>query len=213
MPTPFVEEIEANGLSRVQPYARLRAETADTASIDLGYARGPLEASASLFASNIDGAVQLRQLSADRITLANAEELTRTRGAELLLRYRWQAVTLTGTKVETIRYYERIGLLPKPPRTSGNYRDYGQVELGRLSFVRRARDLGFSLDQVRALLGLSDDRSRDCAEIDRIAEAHLREVDRKLADLAALRRELKAVIDSCEGGCAADCRIIEALAP
>jgi DNA-binding transcriptional MerR regulator len=98
----------------------------------------------------------------------------------------------TATKVETIRYYERIGLLPKPPRTSGNYRDYGQAELGRLSFIRRARDLGFSLDQVRALLGLSDDRSRDCA---------------------ALRRELRAVIDSCDGGLVADCRIIEALGP
>jgi Cu(I)-responsive transcriptional regulator len=119
----------------------------------------------------------------------------------------------TGTKAETIRYYERIGLLPKPPRTSGNYRDYGQSELGRLSFIRRARDLGFSLDQVRALLKLSDDRNRDCAGIDRIAEAHLQEVDRKLADLAALRRELKAVIDSCDGGTVAECRIIEALGP
>ncbi|WP_213979030.1 helix-turn-helix domain-containing protein [Sphingomonas sp. dw_22] len=119
----------------------------------------------------------------------------------------------TNTKVETVRYYERIGLLPKPPRTGGNYRDYGQAELGRLSFIRRARDLGFSLDQVRALLKLSDDRSGDCAGIDRIAKAHLVEVDRKLADLAALRRELNAVIDSCEGGSVADCRIIEALGP
>jgi Cu(I)-responsive transcriptional regulator len=119
----------------------------------------------------------------------------------------------TATKVETIRYYERIGLLPKPPRTSGNYRDYGQAELGRLSFIRRARDLGFSLDQVRALLGLSDDRSRDCAGVDRIATAHLAEVDRKIADLTALRRELRAVIDSCDGGLVADCRIIEALGP
>lgn len=119
----------------------------------------------------------------------------------------------TSTKVETIRYYERIGLLPQPPRTSGNYRDYGQAELGRLSFIRRARDLGFSLDQVRALLRLSDDRSRDCAAVDRIAEAHLVEIDRKLADLTALRRSLKAVIDSCAGGIVADCRIIEALGP
>src|SRR3546814_1987979 len=119
----------------------------------------------------------------------------------------------TNTKVETIRYYERIGLLPKPRRTAGNYRDYGSAELGRLSFIRRARDLGFSLDQVRALLRLSDDRSCDCADIDRIAEAHLHEVDRKLADLAALRRELKAVIVSCTGGIVADCRIIEALGP
>jgi Cu(I)-responsive transcriptional regulator len=119
----------------------------------------------------------------------------------------------TNTKVETVRYYERIGLLPKPPRTTGNYRDYGEAELGRLSFIRRARDLGFSLDQVRALLGLSDDRSCDCAGIDRIANEHLREVDRKISDLTALRRELKAVIDSSDGGTVADCRIIEALAP
>ena len=119
----------------------------------------------------------------------------------------------TNTKVETVRYYERIGLLPKPPRTSGNYRNYGEAELGRLSFVRRARDLGFSLDQVRALLSLSDDRNCDCAGIDRIANEHLGEVDRKIADLKALRRELKAVIVSCDGGTIAECRIIEALAP
>jgi len=119
----------------------------------------------------------------------------------------------TNTKVETVRYYERIGLLPKPVRSSGNYRTYGAAELGRLSFIRRTRDLGFSLDQVRALLGLSDDRTCDCAGIDRIANEHLREVDRKLADLSALRRELKAVIESCDGGTVAECRIIEALAP
>ena len=119
----------------------------------------------------------------------------------------------TNTKVETVRYYERIGLLPKPPRSTGNYRTYGAAELNQLSFIRRARDLGFSLDQVRALLSLSDDRTCDCAGIDHIAKEHLREVDRKLADLTALRRELKAVIDSCDGGTVAECRIIEALAP
>lgn len=119
----------------------------------------------------------------------------------------------TNTKVETVRYYERIGLLPKPPRTSGNYRNYGEAELGRLSFIRRARDLGFSLDQVRALLSLYDDRNCDCAGIDRIANEHLGEVNRKIADLKALRRELKAVIDSCDGGTIAECRIVEALAP
>lgn len=119
----------------------------------------------------------------------------------------------TGTKIETIRYYERISLLPKPARTSGNYRDYGAAELGRLSFIRRARDLGFSLDQVRALLALSDDRQRDCATVDGIAAEHLREVDRKITDLVALRRELKAVIESCNGGTVATCRIIEVLGP
>lgn len=119
----------------------------------------------------------------------------------------------TDTKVETIRWYEKQGLILSPERTSGNYRAYGKAALARLSFIRRARDLGFSLDQVRALLRLSDDRTCDCAGIDRIATDHLREVDRKLTDLSALRRELKAVIDSCDGGTVAECRIIEALGP
>jgi len=82
-----------------------------------------------------------------------------------------------------------------------------------LSFIRRARDLGFSIEQVRALLDLSDDKARDCATIDSIAREHLREVDRKVADLTALRRELSSVIASCGGGTVAECRIIEALGP
>jgi iron complex outermembrane receptor protein len=98
-PTPFIEETEANGLSRVAPYSGLDAEVADTASIDFGYARGAIEANVSLFASNIDHAVQLREVAADRVTLVNADGLTRTRGAEVLLRYRWQAFTLTGSYV------------------------------------------------------------------------------------------------------------------
>lgn len=119
----------------------------------------------------------------------------------------------TATKVETIRYYEQTGLLPAPARTLANYRSYGSDHLARLSFIRRARDLGFSIEQVRALLDLSDDRTRDCATVDNIANEHLREVDRKIADLTALRRELSAVIASCDGGTVAECRIIEALAP
>ncbi|GFM28052.1 helix-turn-helix domain-containing protein [Novosphingobium sp. PY1] len=119
----------------------------------------------------------------------------------------------TSTNVETIRYYERIGLLAKPERTSGNYRSYGKAELGRLSFIRRARDLGFPLDRVRALLSLSDDRTRDCAMVDALARDHLAEVERKIADLTALRSELSALLDTCDGGTVGDCRIIEALAP
>lgn len=120
---------------------------------------------------------------------------------------------LTGTKVETVRYYERIGLLAAPERTAGNYRAYGPEHLARLSFIRRSRDLGFSLDQVRALLDLSDDRDRSCEAIDAIAKEHLAEVDRKIADLRALRRELGSMIDQCRCGTVADCRIIEALSP
>ena len=120
---------------------------------------------------------------------------------------------LTGTKVETIRYYERIGLLAAPKRTAGNYRAYGPEHLKRLSFIRRSRDLGFSLDQVRALLDLSDDRDRPCEAVDIIAKTHLAEVDRKIADLRALRRELNGMITRCRCGTVADCRIIDALSP
>jgi Cu(I)-responsive transcriptional regulator len=119
----------------------------------------------------------------------------------------------TGTKVETIRYYERIGLLPPPARTGGNYRAYARSHLDRLSFVRRGRDLGFSLAEVRELLRLSDDRERSCNEIDQIARGHLAEVERKLADLTMLRGELRQLIDQCQHGTVAECRIIEALAP
>ncbi|MBY8825684.1 MerR family transcriptional regulator [Sphingomonas colocasiae] len=119
----------------------------------------------------------------------------------------------TGTKVETIRFYEKSGLLAAPGRTSGNYRAYGADHLARLSFIRRARDLGFSLDQVRALLDLSDDRARPCGAVDEIARAQLVSVDRKIADLTALRRELSSLIDQCGRGTIADCRIIDALAP
>src|ERR1700722_12802643 len=104
----------------------------------------------------------------------------------------------TGTRVEPIRYYERIGLLPEPAAAGGNYRAYARRHLERLSFIRRGRDLGFSLDEVRELLRLSDDRTQSCAEVDRIARLHLDEVERKLADLTALRVELRQLIDQCQ---------------
>ena len=119
----------------------------------------------------------------------------------------------TGTKVETIRFYERSGLLPAPARTAGNYRVYGSAHLSRLSFIRRARDLGFSLDQVRALLALADDRTRPCAAVDAIARDHRAEVERKLRDLQAMKAELDRVIDQCTCGTVAECRIIDTLSP
>lgn len=119
----------------------------------------------------------------------------------------------TGTKVETIRFYEKTGLLPAPARTAGNYRAYGPEHLNRLSFIRRSRDLGFSLDQVRALLDLADERDRSCEAIDAIAKEHLTQVDRKIADLQALRRELDSMINQCSCGTVAECRIIETLSP
>ena len=112
----------------------------------------------------------------------------------------------TGTKVETIRYYE-------PARTAGNYRVYSDEHFQRLSFIRRARHLGFSIEQIRDLLGLSDQRDRPCEAVDAIAREHLAAVDRKIADLQALRRELDSLISQCGCGTIADCRIIEALSP
>lgn len=119
----------------------------------------------------------------------------------------------TGTVAETIRFYEKVGLLPEPGRTSGNYRAYDASHLRRLSFIRRARDLGFSLDQVRELLSLADDRGRPCDAVDGLARQHLAEVDRKIEDLAALRRELGNLVNQCGHGSISDCRIIEALGP
>lgn len=119
----------------------------------------------------------------------------------------------TGTKVETVRYYERAGLIAPPARTDGNYRSYRSEDLERLRFIRRTRDLGFSLDEVRALLDMAEQRDRDCATVDEMATRHLEEIDRKIADLTALRRELAGVISSCAGGTMAECRILEAFAP
>ena len=119
----------------------------------------------------------------------------------------------TATKVETVRYYESIGLLTPPARTSANYRVYGSAHLSRLSFIRRARDLGFTLEAVRELLTLSDDRSQSCQAVDSIARAHLTEVERKIGDLKALRSELDRVVGACRHGTVAECKIIETLAP
>jgi len=119
----------------------------------------------------------------------------------------------TGTKVETIRFYEKIGLLATPARTNGNYRDYSTGQLARLSFIRRARDLGFTLDQVRALLTLADDRDQSCSAVDAVAREHLDHIDQKIADLSALRHELGDLVSQCTQGAISECRIIEALGP
>jgi Cu(I)-responsive transcriptional regulator len=120
----------------------------------------------------------------------------------------------TGTKVVTIRYYERIGLLPPPERTGGNYRAYEPMHLDRLRFIRRSRGLGFTLDQIRELLRLSSQEGKACVEVDRIAAAHLAETEEKIVDLTRLAARLRRIISRCKGGgVIADCRIIEALSP
>ena len=117
----------------------------------------------------------------------------------------------TGTNIETIRYYERIGLLPAPGRTAANYRSYGDAHRARLAFVRHSRDLGFTIEEIRSLLDLSDNPTRECDEADRIATRHLEQVQEKIAQLSLLRDELARIIGRCRGGIAADCRVIEAL--
>lgn len=124
-----------------------------------------------------------------------------------------ELASATATKVETVRYYEKIGLLALPARTSANYRAYGNEHLARLSFIRRARDLGFTLEAVRELLTLSDDKARSCEAVDSIARVHLADIERKISDLAALRTELDRVIGSCRKGTVGDCKIIESLGP
>jgi DNA-binding transcriptional MerR regulator len=119
----------------------------------------------------------------------------------------------TGTKVETIRYYEQIDLLSAPARSAGNYRTYEAGHLRQLSFIRRARDLGFSIDQVRELMGLANRREQSCMAVDVIAKQHRNAITRKIADLTALGRELDSLIDSCNRNTVAECRIIESLAP
>jgi len=118
----------------------------------------------------------------------------------------------TGVRAETIRYYEREGILASPPRTQANYRDYGLEEVRKLHFIRRARGLGFSMTRIRDLLDLADDRSRSCEAIDTLARAHLSEVDRKIADLEALRKELRRMLENCARGTVGTCLVLEALA-
>ena len=117
-----------------------------------------------------------------------------------------------GCKVQTIRYYEQIGLMPEPARTEGNQRRYGPRHAQRLAFIRHARELGFPLEAVRELLSLSDDAGRSCAAADAIARDHLVAVERRLARLTALKAELERMIEQCRGGSIADCHVIEVLA-
>ncbi len=118
----------------------------------------------------------------------------------------------TGTKAETIRYYEREGILPAADRTDSNYRDYSDDHLATLTFVRRARELGFSMAQVRELLALSDHDDKPCQDVDQLVQRQMVEVERKIADLSSLRDELGQMLRSCQADKIGECRIVESLA-
>jgi MerR family mercuric resistance operon transcriptional regulator len=117
----------------------------------------------------------------------------------------------TGVNIETMRYYERVGLLPAPPRSLGGYRLYGHDHVRRLFFIRRARALGFALDEVRALFRLADRRERSCAAVRDLAGAHLADVRGKIADLRRMERILVEMVAACADGTLPDCPLIGAL--
>jgi DNA-binding transcriptional MerR regulator len=123
-----------------------------------------------------------------------------------------EAARRSGVKVPTIRYYEQIGLLPAPPRTESNRRLYDARDLRRLAFIRHARELGFEVDAIRALLALQDNPNQSCAAADMIARARLREVEQRIASLTALKVELERMVNECACGRVAECRLIEVLA-
>lgn len=118
----------------------------------------------------------------------------------------------TGCKVQTIRYYEQVGLMPKPERSAGNQRLYGHRHVDRLAFIRHSRELGFHLDAIRALLSLADHPQQSCAAADRIARDQLQEVEGRISRLIALKAELERMVAQCGGGRIEDCRVIEVLA-
>lgn len=116
-----------------------------------------------------------------------------------------------GCNIETIRYYEHIGLLAKPRRSAGGHRLYGADAVSRLAFVRRARELGFTLEQVRTLLRLVDGGHYTCAQVRGVALVHLDEIQCKVADLTTIERALTDMASRCSGGRIPRCAVIDAL--
>jgi MerR family mercuric resistance operon transcriptional regulator len=117
----------------------------------------------------------------------------------------------SGVKIETIRYYEHESLLPNPPRTSGGHRSYGEDHLKRLTFIRRSRELDFSMAEVRDLLALVDGGSYTCGEVRALTMDHAKSVRQKIADLRRMEKTLVAISSQCEGGSIPECPIIDAL--
>lgn len=122
-----------------------------------------------------------------------------------------EAANATGVKIPTIRYYEEIGLLPRPDRTEGNRRVYAPEEIRRLIFIRHARGLGFEIDPIRTLLQLQDKPEQSCAGADDIARIRLADVEQRITALSKLREELQRMIEDCEKGEVACCKVIETL--
>lgn len=117
-----------------------------------------------------------------------------------------------GVKIPTIRYYEQMGLMPAPERSDGNQRRYSRQQLERLSFIRHARDLGFSIEAIRDLIGLSGQPDQPCTTADQIANEHLQEVRRKITQLKKLESELERIVSNCEAHTVEQCYVLRSLA-
>jgi MerR family mercuric resistance operon transcriptional regulator len=124
---------------------------------------------------------------------------------------RGELANLSGCNIETVRFYEKQGLLPVPLRTTGGHRDYAPEHLRRLTFIRHSRELGFTLDQVRNLLALVDCGNYTCDEVRARTEAHLAEVRRKLKDLLEMEHAMADLVRRCDGGSTPTCAVIASL--
>jgi Cu(I)-responsive transcriptional regulator len=122
-----------------------------------------------------------------------------------------QLAHATGVSAKMIRHYESIGLVPPADRRDSNYRDYGHDDVHRLGFIRRARDLGFSIEEIRDLLRLWADKRRSSAEVKALAGGHMAELDGKIALLQEMRQTLGTLVDACDGDHRPHCPIIEGL--
>ena len=122
-----------------------------------------------------------------------------------------EAATASGCHLETIRYYERVGLMPPPARTASGYRAYRPAEVERLRFISRGRELGFSLEEIRSLLRLDDDSKMSCGDVDVIARTHLADIRQRIDELHRMATELERVIAECAGGERGHCTILNAL--
>ena len=122
-----------------------------------------------------------------------------------------QVSAASGCQIETIRYYERIGLLKAPARTEAGYRHYTDADVDRLRFVARGRALGFSLEEIASLLRLAQDEGLSCDDVDRLARAHLADVQQRVGDLLRIQEELQRTIEECRGTQRSQCSILQAL--
>ena len=123
-----------------------------------------------------------------------------------------EAAASSGCHLETIRYYERVGLMPKPRRTASGYREYRDDEVDRLRFITRSRDLGFSMEEIAELLGLWHDRSRASSQVKRIAQQHIDDLSERIAQMQAMQRSLQTLVSCCQGNDRPDCPILDDLA-